>query len=369
MKKVAIRTLYGEFNMGNKLQNYATLFNINKLNYEVETLRYKSKTKKTFVGKTKFYIKELAKKILYIVPNSTKWNKKYRKYEKSREEIFKKFSKEYLNISEYEFTYDKINDKKVNDFDFTVVGSDQVWNDFNLNSDDIKFFLCENTNTKNIALSASFGVNSIKSENTDIYINGLQNFSNISVRELAGAKIVDNLIGYKPIVLADPTITLSAQEWDVVSNKPLWDVPEKYVLCYILGDDIYIKEVEKYAKKNNLEVINLLDSTKEYYRSGPSEFLYLIKNAQIVCTDSFHGSVFSLVYNTPLKIFQRVDYNKDMSSRISTLVDKFECEEALYENEIIIEDFDWEKINNNIYFEKNKYINFLKESLNNGEIK
>jgi exopolysaccharide biosynthesis predicted pyruvyltransferase EpsI len=78
-----------------------------------------------------------------------------------------------------------------------------------------------------------------------------------------------------------------------------------------------------------------MDSLSPLYACGPSEFLYLIKNAFLVCTDSFHGVVFSIIYDTPFIVFSREDKKeKDMSSRIDTLLDKFNLQYRKFNGKI-----------------------------------
>ena len=88
------------------------------------------------------------------------------------------------------------------------------------------------------------------------------------------------------------------------------------------------------AKENGCEVINVLDKNSPFYQTGPSEFLYLEKNAFLICTDSFHSSVFSILFNRPFIVFNREDINKSMNSRIDTLINKFELKNRQFENRI-----------------------------------
>ena len=100
----------------------------------------------------------------------------------------------------------------------------------------------------------------------------------------------------------------------------------KYILNYFLGNlsPKRRKEIERVAKENNCEIINILDKNDPLYVSGPSEFLYLEKNAFLICTDSFHSSVFAILYNRPFVVFDREEKGiENMGSRIDTLINKF----------------------------------------------
>ena len=98
-----------------------------------------------------------------------------------------------------------------------------------------------------------------------------------------------------------------------------------HILNYFLGEisKDRKKEIEKIATENNCDVINILDTNSPFYNCGPGEFLYLEKNAFLVCTDSFHSSVFSIIYDTPFVVFERQDKFDSMNSRIDTLLSKF----------------------------------------------
>ena len=82
-------------------------------------------------------------------------------------------------------------------------------------------------------------------------------------------------------------------------------------------------EIERIAKENDCEIINILDKNSPFYVCGPSEFLYLEKHAFLICTDSFHSSVFAILYNRPFVIFDREDKEENMGSRLDTLINKF----------------------------------------------
>ncbi len=163
-------------------------------------------------------------------------------------------------------------------------------------------------------------------------------FKEISVREEAGKKIVEDLTGRKDVeVLVDPTMLLTAEEWDNVSNKPEQLKTDKYILNYFLGElsEKRKNEIDRIAKENGCKIINMLDSNSPFYKTGPAEFLYLEKNAFLICTDSFHACVFSILYNRPFIVFEREDNNVSMNSRIDTLLNKFHLQDRRY-NVIIV---------------------------------
>lgn len=368
MKKAAIITLYGNNNYGNKLQNYAVQETLKKYNFEVENiinvpiLNNKKKTlkiRKSIVG---FISKGIIKKIIT--------GKDYHKYfdiedSVERHETFLEFNK-YINNTKHFFSFANL--KKFTKYDYYFVGSDQVWNpQFGGLSDlDLLTF----TNKNKIAFCASFGVDSIPSKYKDKVKNALEKFKAISVREDKGKEIIKELIPKKDIeVLVDPTMLLSTEEWNKISKKPKMLDSDNYVLCYFLGELSENKKImiERFAEKNNCEVINILDPKSKFYNCGPSEFIYLESHANYIFTDSFHSSVFAILYNNPFIVFNREGKRNNMNSRIITLLDKFDLKSRMY-NENIKSIEEYETINyNNVKIilenERKKAFNFLKSNI------
>ncbi len=328
MKKGLLFTLYNNFNYGNKLQNYATFKVFLKYNIELISLKnirhlnyrrnFVYSLIKTILSKIKYFL-------IYLKRGGLKYYKKIN--------IIKKFDKQYLIRTKNYFSYLEI--KKYLDYDYYVVGSDQVWNP-HMELSDLSLFKYFNSNMK-IALSASIAVDSIPENNKQYFSNELKKFKAISVREERGKEIVEELTGRKDIeVLVDPTMLLTAEEWDKVSKRPRMLKSNKYILTYFLGalSDERKKIINKVAKENNCDVINLLDKNDPFFECGPSEFLFLEKNAFLICTDSFHSSVFAILYNTPFLVYDREDNNVSMNSRIDTLLSKFKLEERKYKGKI-----------------------------------
>lgn len=191
--------------------------------------------------------------------------------------------------------------------------------------------------------------------------------SSISVRETEGAKIIKDLISKDVPVLVDPTMLLTKEDWlsvsDRASNRP--DTP--YILTYFLGgpSDNTRKRLQRLAKEKNMKIINLGDSTdRETYQTGPSEFLDYINHASAFFTDSFHGVVFSIIFQTPFIVFERQTTGPSMYSRIETILDNFDMKDRAakgFDKDIFYVDFSGaEEV---LEREYSKSINYLTESL------
>lgn len=348
---IGIFTIIDKNNYGNRLQNYAVQQFLKLIGLSTNTFKnfsYTNSKKFLLLRKIKWNIKKLK--------NKDNINRK-------RLDSFEKFDN---NIDYY---CDAINAySKVDKFDFVLCGSDQVWNpNFGRLRD--ADFLCFIKPDKRIAFAASFGVDDIPNKMKKNVGKALKSFKAISVREDAGKKIVEELTGRTDVeVLIDPTMLLTADEWDKVSKKPTMLKNDKYILNYFLGSlsDERRNEINRVAKENNCEVISILDKKSPFYECGPSEFLYLEKNAFLICTDSFHSSVFGILYNTPFLVFEREDSNASMNSRLDTLLSKFKLEDRRYKEKITKKDLkcDYTEAYTILDKERIKSMNFLKNALN-----
>lgn len=352
MKKIGIITIYDNNNFGNRLQNYALQEVLKRFDYDVLSIKYKREYE---TG-----VEYNVKKVLKLLKTFVLARKRIKKIR-----LFKSFNKN-INITSKSYSSKKIKKTKKEYINCFIVGSDQVWNPNFGRLTDIE--LLRFTNKDKIAYAASFGINSLPEEYNERTKQSLNKFKAISVREDAGKEIIEHLGVSKSVeVLVDPTMLLSAKEWDKVSNKPKQLKEKKYILNYFLGKlpDEWRNEIDRIAKENDCEIINILDENDPIFVSGPSEFLYLEKNAFMVCTDSFHSSVFAIIYNTPFVVFERQDKHVSMNSRLDTLLSKFNLQNRRFNGQIT-EDLlmcDYTEVKEILEIEKEKSLNFLKDAL------
>lgn len=319
--KVGIITIIDNDNYGNRLQNYATTSFLKQMGVEVETIYNDAR----FNSKSRFIVNKI-KKIFKEDKKSLNVNR------------IKKFDEFNGNIV---FSLNSVNAfTKLDNYDYVIVGSDQVWNpNFGrLRYVDLLKFI---DSKKRISFSASFGVSDIPRKLKYYAGRALKQFKAISVREDTGKKIVEEISERSDIeVLVDPTMLLTAEDWDKVSKKPVMLKCKKYILNYFLGSlsEKRMNEIKRIAEENDCEIINILDKKSSFYECGPSEFLYLEKNAFLICTDSFHSSVFAILYDVPFLVFNREDSMLSMNSRIETLISKFKLKNRIYNGEKIVDE-------------------------------
>ena len=193
----------------------------------------------------------------------------------------------------------------------------------------------------------------------------------ISVREDKGKELAEQLTGRTDIgVHVDPTFLLTAEDWKKVEKKPPMYKGEKYILKYFLGEknSEVNQQLEKYAVAHQLQIIDVISPDSPYYNIGPSEFLYLERNAELIVTDSFHSCVFAIIYQKPFIVAERKEKNlQGMGSRIDTLLKKFHLEDRKYFNvdleDIIYSEINYDEIGNVLEIEKNKSFQYLKKYL------
>lgn len=343
MRTAEIITIVDYGNYGNRLQNYAMNKILQDMGYATGTLkiivkenRWKSTNKrmlrliKRFLP---FTIYKLIHKYYQIISIDTNY-----KIAKQRFNKFVNFTNEY--ISNTQVLYVKEN-KDVNrilknkDVSLYVAGSDQIWNpDF---AGDDFYFLTFAPCEKRIAIAASFGCNDLPENVCNRYIPLLKEMKFISMREKCGADLVRKMTGKTCEMIVDPTMLISKKEWNKIIKMPEIQVPPKYIVTYFLGES---PKIDYEIIWNDCEIINLNDvKYLDYFVLDPAEFLYVLKNACLVLTDSFHGTVFSILFERQFYVFRRNDARYgDLYSRISSLLEIF----GLQNREISVDDLNEE---------------------------
>lgn len=340
MKKIGAITFHASYNFGSNLQAYALQEYVKKIgknsvNYQIINLRTnKQKYMYNFKENTKG-IKLLAKKILY----GKKLNK--------REEKFEKFINTNLNLTK-EYNDVEMLKNEMFDYNYYISGSDQLWN---LAAGDFEwtYYLDFVKEGKRISYAASAGpILREKSKNDIEKIKELVNkYDCISVREQGTYDLIKNITGRESKINVDPTLLLNKEEWnEIIPDEKLYKKP--YILYYTLQPTkIRSKFIKKIGKVFNKKIVvanpsfkfDLLGGFVKKYESGPLEFLNLLKNADLVISSSFHGTVFSILFNKP---FFALNGKNDF--RISTLLKKCNLEDRT-----ISETDDLSKLNNKAY--------------------
>lgn len=339
MKKVAIVSCYFQHNYGSMLQAYATQMALDKLGYENETINISGFNSEIKRAKFLYFVKAsltsdillskagMAKNLLVKrVSRST-----YTTNTKIRAEKFDSFSKAKFRLSRTYHSKAELGGACPEEYSAVVVGSDQLWLPGNIAADYYTLnFVPKTVNT--IAYATSFGQSSLPKDSAEKASVFLKKIRHIGVREESGQKLVNQLTGRSVPVVCDPTLLFSGNEWmSIQVNEPI--VKGRYILCYFLGNNPPHREFAKSLKAQTGCKIVALTHLDEYVKSDkayaditpydidPADFLNLIRNAEYICTDSFHCSVFSILYERPFFTFRRYNRNTKQStnSRLDTL--------------------------------------------------
>ena len=339
MKKTAIVSCYFQHNYGSMLQAYATQMALDKLGYENETIDISGFNHEIKKAKLLYFAKaSLTSDILLSKLGMAKnvLIKKLSKNEYSamsrvRAEKFDAFNKKWFRLSPQYASKKELGDRCQEKYSGVLVGSDQLWLPGNIAADYYTLnFVPESLNT--IAYATSFGQSSLPKDSARKATAFLKKIRHIGVREESGQKLVKELAGRNVPVVCDPTLLFTGEEWlSIQKEEPI--VEGKYILCYFLGNNPPHREFAKRLKKATGCKIIALTHLDEFVKSDegyadetpynidPADFLNLIRNAAYVCTDSFHCSVFSILYRKQFFTFRRYNRNTKQStnSRLDTL--------------------------------------------------
>ena len=325
MSNIAIVTVYDDVNFGNKLQNYASQKYFQNMGFCATTVvdAIQTKTARIYLNPIKF-LKRVAHFILQHL-GFEKDKVKRKELLDKRCQYMKLFSDEYLTTT-LPINYRHLPHDFANRYDYFVAGSDQVWHGWKNDRRELEYFLLMfATPSQRLTIAPSFGFDEFPKKYLKTYKKGLKGFVYLSVREERGAELIKELTGKDATVLLDPTMLIDTSEWLKILKKPSQYIDDNYIFVYALGG--FKGEVKektcKLADELGLQVIDIMDIDSDFYiHTRPDEFLYWIHNARLVVTDSFHASVFSILFNRPFVVTERSDI-KGMGSRLDTLFNKF----------------------------------------------
>lgn len=367
MKKILIHTINDDNNFGNRLQNFALQHVLNlredavAVTHQYDELNY--------YGHINELRNALPGKLLIALLRTKSMPFKQAWMWRERSDVFRKFTKQYVP---------KNPTKQSNlEADLFVIGSDQIWNpEFrnDLESD----FLPLVPSYKKLAYAASIGSNPFELNGSDytIFENNAGNISNISMRETDAARFLSSITNKQVATVLDPTFLVDKKVWADLAEESAFKIRKPFILTYFLGELSNEKRnyIEKVAKLNSAEILEINNPDKDYFgKIGPLEFLYLFKNCIMAFTDSFHATVFSIINEKPFEVFSRVDSSivKNMNSRLSTLLETFELNDAWKVSsfdEVSIQEIDYNRVNSiledRVYYSKRWLDEAVSESLN-----
>lgn len=362
MKRISVITLHAVINYGSALQSYATQKIFESLGLEANIVDYRrTPILKKSISDILQSDMSIVSKIKYILikPSSDKGRK-----------IFDEFLEKMINQTSQRYTYDEDFEKYPIDADIYCTGSDQVWNSGWHNGTPKPFYLSfAPVDKKKIAFSASFGKSELEDWEKSEVKKLLSTYDAISIRESSGVQIAKDL-GFDNVVhILDPTMVIDPKYWNELSEERL--VKKEYVLVYQLcNNDKFDKYAAKFAKKKGLKLIRICTRYDQIRKSGhgivlpPIEgFLSLIRHAEYVLTDSFHGTVFSITFHKQFVDF----YPNAYGSRLESIVKMTGLEERLITDftnfEIADKIIDYERVDSIISEKRKEGMEFLRNAI------
>lgn len=371
MKKVAILTWLNNENYGSILQAYALQAFIKNNGYNVVDIDYDASNKAKLIN----WIKNRNSLNLFGDKIKRKTSKIFSKNTidfSQRKLKFKDFKKENI-VTTRKYSSPKELIELRNKYDIYVCGSDQIWSPKLMNP--VFYFSFLDKDDYKISYAPSLGVSNIDDRKKELIKELLKGFNFISVREEKGKELLKDLTKKDITVQLDPTLLLCKEDWEkLLINRN--NINNEYIFLYLLTpNEKYIEKVKEIAKRENLNVKVVLTDIGPYNTGfeelsdvGPLDWLTLIKGAKYVFTDSFHGSIFSIIFNKQFILFKRFNDMKKGSenSRIINLSKKFGFEDRIAdENTKIgsITPIDYTIINKKMYEERIKSQKWLLNAL------
>ena len=366
MKKVGILTYHRAHNYGAVLQCYALKEVIKEMGYEVQVIDYRQpEIDENYRYHSFFNLDELSKlpigrKIQYLAKRILADSYRYLVYLK-RELVFSGFRKKYLNLSE------KCSNYIIEGYDIYVIGSDMLWDDNCMKGQFDPFYFGDfqhRTGTKIIGYAISGSPASFK-RCGDLYkFNFVSNFNALSLRENVLSDFLSSYLTYSVPACLDPTLLTESRMWDGMINKT-WS-KRKYIVKYYLRVDNEDRErIDKslavLAKTRDCEVISINVATNRF-PIKVEDFISIIKYADFIVTDSFHGVIFSLIFQ---RKFNALKLNDSHDARYVDVLNRIGLSQLAIDKESNpqIHEVDYKVIYERLLHLRTDSLRFLRDNL------
>ena len=331
MKKIGVITWHKGPNYGSALQSYALQQVITSLGYESYLIEFQGST-----NGIKTIFNQKTKKILCFFSKGFRIKYFYNQ---------NKFVRDHNRLTS--FCYDEKSLKKATEFlDTIVCGSDQIWAP---NLYDERYMASyANKNQRTVSYAASIGLNEIPQCLVEKYKKHLTSFYAVGVREEKGRELLHDICGISSQVVLDPTLLLDASEYRKLV-KEVKQISKPYIFCYFLKTDNQYKEtVMNFAKERDLQIVGISFKKSDgewmlnFDGQAADGFLWFIDNAEYIFTDSYHCTIFSLLFHKKFFTLQR--FQKDellcQNSRLIQLDTYFGIKSRFVSNGSVVNDYD-----------------------------
>lgn len=370
MAKIGILTYHFVLNYGAAMQAWALQEYLKKIGHQVELIDYRPGHLEK--GGNFYFPKNMKLLRMNLITAFIKLRSFFHIFSrqmKVKKSKFQDFQNSYLNLSQKTIKQLKCVAEDYFDYDIFICGSDQIWNSSNHSGIDSAYFfgfLPENSFT--VSYAASFGrpfiEDNFKKEVADL----LKPFNSISVRELSGVKLVTELSGKKAECVLDPTLLLGEE---ISKLLDLEGPNEGFIFSYALRSKDTVSSTNNYiSKKFNLPLISDESLHAKQYALSPIEWVSHIKRASFVVTNSYHGTLFSLIFKKSF-IFVALSGNKSSyNERAISLLNELGLNSRILENynetlidSIIGSKIDWDEVSKILSDKRKNSEEFLRAAI------
>lgn len=348
--KIKTITCHDVYNSGASLQAFALQRYLESQGHEVQIIDYKPDYLSNH-----FNLWAINPKYNKPVLREAYWMVKlpYRIKARARKKPFDQFTQHYLHLTRRYSSVVELR-KDPPEADVYIAGSDQIWNTTLPNGTDAAFYL-DFGSARKISYAASFATPALREGTGHFVKQKLKNFDAISVREKSGIGLLNNL-GYEGNQVVDPVFLLSKEDWDaLLSDNHLASQPElkePYILVYNFEPKGPISIIAKrLAKLINCKIYSVGPyampyAQKNFVNNGPLDFVALIKSAQCVVSNSFHATVFAMIFDCDTFVVNRQD---GLNQRMKDLLEDYGLGDRLISptasDAQLIEHIDYSKVN------------------------
>lgn len=349
MKIVGIITYYN-YNMGSALQSLSTIYLLRELGYEGHILEFGHGS---YFEEFCVHLKNRIRRYTVYIKSPQEIGKYKKIFEAVRRsksdlsensnQLINNFITNFLGVEQV--GYYQLKNRGNGKYYAYICGSDQIWNGYFPVVED-QYYLRFAKEKERISFAPSFGSADILECNKKRLARYIRAIPHLSTRETYGKLLIMKLCKKEAEVLCDPTLMIPRNEWNkITQNEALSEISEApYLLAFYLDEpsDEAIKYISDIAYRNNFTVImiaydhvSLREIGADYYDVGPLEFVNSIKQAQYICTDSFHATAFSVIFERQFLCFKRQSKSGvDSSGRIMDFLKNCKLQERYIDKTI-----------------------------------
>lgn len=331
--KIGVVTFYNtQDNYGQVLQHYALKTFLNKLGHEVFLLRFNKSHKRNIA---RLICNVVASPMKYLVEIKRRYNyKSYLIVSRSHPRNFDEFRNKYFCLTEEVYEQDKLSEN-LPYADAYICGSDQIWANVNW----VNYLGFVPKGIKKIAYAPSFGGLKFSKAERQIIANYIKKIDVVTLREQSGVDLCRSLGRMDVSLVPDPTFLLSETDYDVLMDNDLKE--GKYLFLYLVGNVVKIDmdSIYSFAEQKGLRVVyvasqGLIDNYEKEYPTV-ERWISLLKNAEYVLTNSFHGMAFSIIFNKNFMIIPLSGIHKRMNDRIDTILIKYGLQNRIFQSDFM----------------------------------